>query len=198
LEALLRGAFVKRIVQSGTALLIGMLLSLGLSPSASAHTTLVSSTPSNGEELSKIPASIEMEFGETLISLSKGTKVSVISPSGADLASSDATVTKAHLSQKLLSSNADGKYQVKYRVVAADGHVVDGQFQFTVGVSAPIMKPTSPSGGEDDARNEEGSLEGEDGGNLLIRGVEFIALASLVSVIALQLRRYKKNGGEEK
>lgn len=152
----------------GASAFLLLALTFAVAPIASAHTTLLSSVPASNAEVSEAPISIELEFGEDLIALGKGTKVSVIAPSGKDIAMGSATVAKTHVSQPLTVDTTPGVYTVKYRVVAADGHVVEDTFAFTVtagqsasALAAPIMKPTTPSGNEEEAA--EGSLEEQEG-----------------------------------
>ena len=169
-------------------------LTFAVAPIASAHTTLLSSVPASNAEVTEAPTSIELEFGEDLIALGKGTKVSVIAPSGKDIAMGSATVASAHVSQPLTVDATPGVYTVKFRVVAADGHVLEDTYAFTItaglsasALAAPIMKPTAPSSGTEEA--EEGMGSEEEGGNLLVKG--FLVLATLV-IIVLIVRRWQK------
>ena len=156
---------MKRVSASAFLLLV---LTFAVAPIASAHTTLLSSVPASNAEVTEAPTSIELEFGEDLIALGKGTKVSVIAPSGKDIAMGSATVASAHVSQPLTVDTTPGIYTVKFRVVAADGHVLEDTYAFTItagqsasALAAPIMKPTSPTGNEEEA--VEGSGEEQAG-----------------------------------
>ncbi len=182
---------MKRVSASAFLLLA---LTFAVAPIASAHTTLLSSVPASNAEVTEAPTSIEMEFGESLIAIGEGTKVSVIAPSGKDIASGTATVASAHVSQPLTVDTTPGTYTVKFRVVAADGHVLEDTYVFTItagqsasALAAPIMKPTAPSSGAEEA--EEGIGSEEEGGNLLVKG--FLVLATLV-IIVLIVRRWQK------
>ena len=169
-------------------------LTFAVAPIANAHTTLLSSVPASNAEVTEAPTSIELEFGEDLIALGKGTKVSVIAPSGKDIAMGSATVDKTHVSQPLTFDSTPGVYTVKFRVVAADGHVLEDTYAFTItagqsasALAAPIMKPTAHSSGAEEA--EEGVGSEEEGGNFLVKG--FLVLATLV-IIVLIVRRWQK------
>ncbi len=156
---------MKRVSASAFLLLA---LTFAVAPIASAHTTLLSSVPASNAEVTEAPTSIELEFGDSLIAIGKGTKVTIIAPSGKDIAKGSATVASAHVSQPLTVDTTPGVYTVKYRVVAADGHVVEDTYAFTVAAgqsattaAAPIMKPTTPSGNDEEAA--EGTLEEQEG-----------------------------------
>ena len=162
-----------------------------VTPTASAHTTLLSSVPAIDSEVTQAPTEVELEFGEDLIALGKGTKVSVIAPSGKDIAIGEATVMKTHVSQPLSVDSTPGVYSVKYRVVAADGHVLEDTFAFTISssqsaVSAPIMKPTMPGSSEEELA--EGSGEEESANRLLPIALIGVALVAIYGVV----RRIRK------
>ena len=170
-----------------------------VAPIASAHTTLLSSVPASNAEVTQAPTAVELEFGEDLIALGKGTKVAVIAPSGKDIATGAPTVMKTHVSQPLTVDTTPGVYTVKFRVVAADGHVLEDTYAFTVAagqsataLAAPIMKPTTPGSSEEELA--EGSGE-EEGSNLLIRVGAFLVIGLLAGGLRVgfsQLKRRKR------
>jgi len=170
-----------------------------VTPTASAHTTLLSSVPAIDSEVTQAPTSVELEFGEDLIALGEGTKVSVIAPSGKDIAIGKATVMKTHVSQPLSVDSTPGVYSVKFRVVAADGHVLEDTFAFTISssqtaVSAPIMKPTMPTGNDEELA--EGSGE-EEGSNLLIRVGAFLVIGLLAGGLRVGFSQLKRRKGRD-
>ena len=164
------------------------------SPIASAHTTLISSVPASDAELAEAPTTIELEFGEDLIALGKGTKVTVIAPSGKDISIGLPTVIKTHVSQPLNVDSTPGVYSVKFRVVATDGHVLEDTFAFTISssqsaASGPIMKPTMPTGNDEELA--EGSGE-EEGSNLLIRVGAFLVIGLLAGGLRVGFSKLKR------
>ena len=164
-----------------------------VAPISSAHTTLLSSVPAVDAELTQAPTAVELEFGEDLIALGKGTKVSVIAPSGKDIAIGEATVMKTHVSQPLSVDSTPGVFTVKFRVVAADGHVLEDTFAFTVTsgqsattAAAPVMKPTTPGSSEEELA--EGSGEVGSTNRLLPIALIGVALVAIYGVV----RRIRK------
>lgn len=107
-------------------------LTLALPGTASAHASLVSSSPSAGAVLGTGPGQIVLTFDEV---------VEVV-PQAIRLVAGDGTeVALANVGQPLGSNTisadvpelATGSFVVAWRAVSADSHPVDGAFTFTVG-----------------------------------------------------------------
>lgn len=115
---------------------------------ASAHATLIATTPAGFAVLDTAPREISLRFSETVdVSLAevrlldpKGTGVGGLSrPAHQD--SRPDTVSVA-VPAKL----ADGTYTVTYRVVSADSHPVSGAFAFSVGaVTGGVARNAEPA-----------------------------------------------------
>jgi len=99
---------------------------------ASAHTSLISADPAAYATVDVLPSAISLTFAEELVSIGKSNSVSVIDESGVELASGKPEISGAVLSIKLSSTAVNGLIKVSYRTVAADGHVITGEYQFTV------------------------------------------------------------------
>ena len=95
---------------------------LPLSPAA-AHSELVESTPAAGAELRKAPTEVELVFGESV--QQQGGRI-VVSVSDT-IVSQDSTFTTSDnvASVQLEPSGQPGTYTVAFRVVSADGHIVE-------------------------------------------------------------------------
>ena len=101
---------------------------------AFAHTLLISSTPAVGSTINALPDSITLKFANPLLQI-KGQSINtiqVIDPMKLQIAS------KPTISENTLSATLNermkmaGGFSVSYRVVAQDGHVVSGNYSFTV------------------------------------------------------------------
>ena len=112
-----------------------LVLSLAALP-ASAHTALVSADPAINSTIDILPSTIALTFAEELISIGNSNSISAIDETGAELTSGEAEISGAVLSKKLDGSEVTGVIKVVYRAVAADGHVITGDYQFTV---SPII-----------------------------------------------------------
>lgn len=117
---------------------------LGLAPRpASAHATVLSSTPRPGEELRTAPGVVVLTFSQPLdIRLSRA---SVVTPNGQRFDQGSVSPSDIRVP---LTSNAPGVYQVSWTSVSAvDGHTLSGGFRFGVGVApgaavdAPLPGP---------------------------------------------------------
>jgi methionine-rich copper-binding protein CopC len=102
--------------------------------SAMAHADLVKSFPIANSTLTKAPKYVQLEFGESITNLkSKNANSIVILDSKATkIATSKIVIKKAIASVEFVGTLKPGKYTVKYRIVSADGHVLDAQFKFTL------------------------------------------------------------------
>jgi hypothetical protein len=109
---------------------------------------------------------VTLTFNEELLKVGQENpnKVEVFDESGA-LVSGASLLSGASIAAPV-GINGNGAYTVKYRVVSKDGHVVEDEYQFNVespiAIATPISAPVEPA---------------EDGSNLLVRGLGFVALA---------------------
>jgi methionine-rich copper-binding protein CopC len=112
--------------------LIGVIfLALSVAP-ASAHTVLVNSIPQSESIISSLPPEITITFAEELIDIGNSNSIEVFDSSGEDTSQGQVTVAGPTLSKALITSEKTGIYKVEYRAVAADGHVIKGEFTFSV------------------------------------------------------------------
>ena len=106
-----------------------LLVLLVIAPAANAHSPLLAAMPADGEVLDIAPDSLQLTFSGAarLARLS-------LSRDGVDI-----LLGKDHLMQKAthhhvpLPALPDGSYQVRWRALSADGHIIKGAFAFTVG-----------------------------------------------------------------
>lgn len=109
---------------------------------ASAHTTLVSSDPAHDTTIDQWPDHFTLTFAEPLQIL-KGAEINKVSVTNAKVESLEGatTVDGAVLTVAVSPNEVDGPVLVNYRVVAADGHVLDGEYAFNYkngAVTAPL------------------------------------------------------------
>ena len=142
-----------------------------------AHSTLVSSNPSADSTVVDFPMEVVLNFNEDLMIVGdeNPNKVEVFDSQGVLV--SGATVVKGASIAAPVGINGNDAYTVKYRVVSKDGHVVEDEYQFNVespiAIATPISALVEPA---------------EDGSNLLVRGLGFVALAIAGFIV---LRRAK-------
>ncbi|HKR08358.1 MAG TPA: copper resistance protein CopC [Gemmatimonadaceae bacterium] len=114
------------------------------------HAALLRSSPTADAKLKRAPADIRLVFSEEVVpALSR---IALIEPAGDSIklkVSNDPHDVHTLIGAVPLSS-MDGKYSVYWRVVSADGHLVDGTFSFSVnGPAAATSTVTTPLNGGD-------------------------------------------------
>ena len=110
---------------------------------ASAHASLVKSTPSAGQILDTSPLSVTLTFDDDLIEID-GQDVNQISvykdvDTKVDLGDSSANGASVSVS---LKSEIVGNFRVIYRVLSNDGHPVSGEFEYRVNPTFHSTKAT--------------------------------------------------------
>ncbi|KAA1418691.1 copper resistance protein CopC [Nocardioides humilatus] len=118
-------------------LLAGALMGLAAAP-ASAHASLVSSDPAEGEVLAEAPEQVTLTFDEPVTVVDDGVKAydAAGDPLDIDAAARDEVVTA-----ELPGGLDDGTYVVVWRVVSSDGHPITGSVTFHIGAPSPSVSP---------------------------------------------------------
>jgi methionine-rich copper-binding protein CopC len=110
---------------------------------ANAHSDLESSDPTAGQMLEQMPAKVTLTFAENImvvVGSENANQVVVSDTSSNRLDSGMVEVIRDQVIATIEQANAQGTITVSYRVVSADGHPVEGSFQFAVG-SASVIAP---------------------------------------------------------
>ncbi|MFM1796884.1 MAG: hypothetical protein RL733_665 [Actinomycetota bacterium] len=164
--------------------IIGLtILLLSLNFPAYGHSSLVGATPEKGAVLTEFPSEVSLTFNESILEIGNENpnKVEVVNSMG-DVLSGAAKVSGPAISVPVQITGND-EYRVSYRVVSADGHVIEGSYSFNVqseiATAMPISAPI-----EDEAA-------AEDGPNLLVRSVMTLA-AGLAFLAMLRIKKRKK------
>jgi methionine-rich copper-binding protein CopC len=146
---------------------------------AGAHSALVSSVPMANATVVDFPMEVVLNFNEELMIVGdeNPNKVEVFDEQGALL--SGATVVNGTSVTAPVGINGNGAFNVKYRVVSKDGHVVEGSYTFNVESPIAIASPMPISAPVDTA---------EDGSNLLVRLFPVVVMGL---VVFIWLRRAK-------
>ncbi|WP_247632834.1 copper resistance CopC family protein [Microbacterium galbinum] len=165
---------------------------------ASAHDSLVHSTPEAGESLATAPESITLTYSGELLVLgdsTQGAVVLVIDESGRDWATGDVEVSGSTVTAAVEPGMPDAGYQVRWQVVSEDGHPISGIVPFTIGDAEPMTATQAPTDADapsyvPDASDQ--STDETDGGlRLLLVGGAGAAIAVVTLVLYRILRRPK-------
>ncbi len=123
-------------------LLALLLISLSQTTEAYAHSSMIEQFPKGNATISDMPLEVKLTFDEELLDLGSGNFVTVKDPSGKEITTGPTALLSSKISRKLTASTLPGKYSVSYRVVSADGHVVEGTYQFTLRTKSESKSPT--------------------------------------------------------
>jgi methionine-rich copper-binding protein CopC len=108
-----------------------VVLSIAGATSAFAHSFLVDATPSSKEHVAASPKTIKLRFGGGVEP--PYSKITIETPDGKILGEGNTGVPGKP--RELTANSPDlapGKYIVRYRVLSSDGHIVEGNYEFTV------------------------------------------------------------------
>ncbi len=146
------------------------LVALAIPAVASAHATLVSTTPRFGTELQRGPAQIVLRFDQN-VSILPGA-VHVFNGAGRELAG-PAHVEGRHVVARVAPLKL-GTYTIRWTAISADSHVVSGVWTFGVRVPAPAVNDAFGAGGPTRAEH-------------IVRWLWFLGLALTIGALGLRL-----------
>ena len=132
---------IARQLVAALAILVGV-LALGTT-AASAHATLESSSPADGQSVLTSPSEIRITFSEAVTTISGGLSVLDADGKTVDVGNTE-VVGGRTLVAPISETLSDGTYVATYRVLSADGHPVSGSILFGVGNGA-LDRSAQPS-----------------------------------------------------
>ncbi|HEY7488349.1 MAG TPA: copper resistance CopC family protein [Streptosporangiaceae bacterium] len=139
-----------RICATLVTTLLALLVGAAIAGPASAHTTLKSASPASGSTVGP-PSQIVLTYADPV----RFTQVLVTDAAGRRYQSGRPVNVDNTVTEQVASSLPNGRYTVAWRVVAPDGHPVEGTYQFTVTGSAATAAP-APAGGQAGKTNDSG------------------------------------------
>jgi methionine-rich copper-binding protein CopC len=135
-------------------------LSILAIPSSSAHVTIISSFPEQFANVNPIPTEVWIEFSGDLQTLDGEAvnSLEVIDSTGIAVNYEDPIISGGRITTKVSGQSAPGVFEVKYRVVGDDGHVIEGDYTFNASpdyaaeqvpmpISATSEESSIPAGG---------------------------------------------------
>ena len=128
--------YLNRLTRTLVAIALGVGLNLAPASTAFAHSDLQSTSPLPGETVEAGRIDITLKFNEEILAgEGSGAVISVIGPfEGQSTEHSDGCVDaiRGSLVVEGVSLDQPGTYEVNWRVVSADGHPIEGFYDFTV------------------------------------------------------------------
>jgi methionine-rich copper-binding protein CopC len=128
--------------RSRVALLAGAVVLLAAAP-ASAHASLIGTTPKDGSKLAAAPRTVSLTFSENVGSAF----VAVTAPDGSPVRTSQVRSVDEKVTASVANADQRGRYMLAYRVVSADGHPVSGTVTFTTTTGRTVIQSQPPSEG---------------------------------------------------
>lgn len=121
-------------------ILLICLAALFLLPSvAMAHSRISESTPAKDATVTASPTEISMTFNTNIENLSK---FKLVNETGEQVPTGDIRVKESTMSGSVAEPLKNGAYTVKWTIIGADGHAVDGEYAFTVNAPEATPSPT--------------------------------------------------------
>ena len=120
-------------------MLAGAVVLLAAAP-ASAHASLVRTSPADGSKVVTAPRVVSLTFSENVGSAF----VAVTAPDGSPVRTSQVRSVDEMVTASVASSDQRGKYTLAYRVVSADGHPVSGTVTFTTTTGRTVTQADPP------------------------------------------------------
>jgi methionine-rich copper-binding protein CopC len=114
---------------------------MALAVPAGAHTELQATKPADGASVTAPIDEVTLTFNGPV--RADGSTVTITGPGGQTVQNGPVSVIDTVVHQPV-SPLRSGAYQVDWRVVAADGHALTGQFLFQVNLP-PELEPTTPA-----------------------------------------------------
>lgn len=137
---------VRAVVRLALGSLLGVLALVAVSVPALAHDQLVDSFPTADEQLESAPAQVRLDFTDDVLTI--GAAVVVVDGSGKTWSSGETVIDGSSVSVAVDPGMPDGAYEVRWRVVSSDGHVISDSVPFTVG-DATSVAPSAPGSDAD-------------------------------------------------
>lgn len=192
-----------RIRSTIAAVAVATVAALAVAAPASAHDTIVSSTPAADSQLTAAPTEVVLTFSNTLLSLDEnsGTAMTVIDESGEDWVAGPPVVAADTVTVPLAEGMPGGAYTVTWQVVSSDGHPTSGEYGFSLTLPEASAEPSAtpsatpnetaaaeptdpPSDAAQPAQQSDDSMPWP-----LLIGLGVVLLAAIVTAIVIAVRR---------
>ena len=187
-----------RTALAAVAVAVATVAALAAATPASAHDTIVSSSPAADSQLTTAPTEVVLTFSNNLISLDEnsGTAMTVADESGADWVAGEPAITADSVTVPLAEGMPNGAYTVTWQVVSSDGHPTSGEYSFSVAApeasatpSASATESAAPEQSAEPSQTAEPSEQAETAPWPLLIGLGAVLLVAIVVFIMILVRR---------
>lgn len=174
--------------KAGLVVLIIFLLFVFHPSLSEAHAYIVQSSPAENEVLDKGPADVKIQFNEAIQPVFHS--LIVTDEKGKRVDREDGHVEKNHptiLTAALKKNLPEGAYVIRWKVVSADGHPVEGTIPFQIGEGSKSKAQLS--------KETSGYMPKVD--LILIRWVQYVSFALFIGTIFFQLCLFSPKNDRE-
>ena len=182
-----------KVRRSLVVVVAGVIAAIVPISAASAHNQLKSTDPAANSTIATAPSTITLTFEEA--PLTEGDFVTATSASGEKVALGAPVVNEDTVTATWPAAASSGAYTVSWRVVADDGHPVEGTFSFTIaGQSSPSTSPTESTSSSASAASASSTPvpgESTSSNNAVWWVVGALALAAGLVALVFSLRSRK-------
>jgi methionine-rich copper-binding protein CopC len=120
--------------------LAGAVVLLAAAP-ASAHASLIRTSPADGSKVATAPRAVALTFSENVGSAF----VAVTAPDGSPVRTSQVRAVDEKVTASVAATDQRGRYTLAYRVVSADGHPVSGTVTVTTTTGRTVTQADAPA-----------------------------------------------------
>ncbi len=124
-----------------------------------AHSVLENSTPKDGATLEEPVERIKLSFNTKI---EKGSTLYVLNQQGESIEPNSVTVKGNTLEASFKENLASGTYQVKWKILGADGHLIEKQYSFTISTTQEASPDTENSGNSEQKEKANSETENPD------------------------------------
>ncbi|AOS62077.1 copper resistance CopC family protein [Actinoalloteichus hymeniacidonis] len=183
----------------GAAFIASAVLVLGTALPASAHDELISSNPTDGQQLDAAPEVVSLSFSADVLTI--GAAIIVVDESGTDWVTGEPEVRDGAVTAELEPGLAEAGYEIRWRVVSSDGHPISGIIPFTIGDGQPLSRAAMATNVEQQGQDQDQEAQStqETEGNLrvpLIGAAGAVTSAALFALVHF-LRRRTRDGASD-
>lgn len=173
---------------AGLGLATGFLLATA--GAATAHDSLIDSTPAVDQQLDTAPAEVRLTFSADVMDV--GAAIRVIDDEDTDWTAGEPVLAGPVVTVPLDPRLPDGAYRAAWRVVSSDGHAISGVVPFVVGEPVAAADPvaTEDTRAVDDLLDPAGRDAPMPGRTVVVAALGALVAGGLYAlVLALRARR---------
>jgi methionine-rich copper-binding protein CopC len=166
----------------GLGVIFGVVAVMTTAVPAAAHTALQATSPDDGARIGAAPDQIVLDFTGPV--RPRVSKVTVLGPDGVRFELGSPQVASDKVTQLLRPLGGAGRYQIRYRAVAKDGHPLAGTVRFTLTRPGPGVTGPPANGAPGAGQAARATADGAGSGNDVPAWLLALGAAGTVSAVS--------------